>query len=197
MPPVFANNISEAVILYATLLIWVVPEMIRRFTLKPGPNARKNDRFSGAMIFACNTIGIATAFNLAFAMTSFAIPWHRTLLFGTGILLMLAGVAFRAYCIHVLGKYFTPTVVIQPGQTVTSAGPYRYIRHPSYSGALLTILGTGLALGNWLALIVAMFFGALGYGYRIAVEERTLITAMGESYREYMRHTKRIIPFVI
>ena len=197
MLPVFANNGLETTVLVAALLIWIVPEMIRRSTLKPGPGAKSNDRFSGTMIFICNWVGITIAFNLAFIMTSFAIPWHRTLLFWIGILFMLAGAAFRVYCIRVLGRYFTATVATHPGQTVMSAGPYRYIRHPSYSGALLTILGTGLALGNWLGLIVAMCFGAIGYGYRIVVEERALMAALGEPYREYMQRTKRIIPFVI
>lgn len=75
-------------------------------------------------------------------------------------------------------------------------GPYRWIRHPSYTGALITLFGVGLALGNWLSLIVILVAGFTGYSYRVMVEERTLLTALGEPYREYMKHTKRFIPFV-
>jgi protein-S-isoprenylcysteine O-methyltransferase Ste14 len=197
MLPVFVSNRVYALILYAAFLVWIVPEVIRSFAHRVNRDSRTNDRFSGIFLFACIWIGIQSAYILAYKLPGFAIPWHRMLLFGAGIFLMLAGVVFRAYSIRVLGKYFTTVVAIQPGQTVTRTGPYRYIRHPSYSGALLTILGIGLAIGNWLGLIAVLFFGALGYGYRIIVEEKALIAALGEPYREYMRHTKRIIPFVI
>ncbi len=110
---------------------------------------------------------------------------------------MLAGVAFRWYSISILGKYFTTVITIQPGHTVVENGPYRWIRHPTYSGALLTILGLGAALGNWFSLATVMLAAIIGYSYRIYVEERALVESLGDPYREYMQRTKRIIPFVI
>jgi protein-S-isoprenylcysteine O-methyltransferase len=74
------------------------------------------------------------------------------LLFIAGICLMLLGVALRWYSVSVLGKYFTFDLAIHSGQVLVEVGPYRYIRHPSYSGALLSLLGFGLALGNWAGL---------------------------------------------
>ena len=109
---------------------------------------------------------------------------------------MLAGVAFRWYSIRVLGKYFTRQVAIQPGQTVVENGPYHWIRHPSYSGALLTIFGLGLVFGNWLSLIGVIAIAFIGYSYRVSVEEKTLVEALGEPYRQYMKRTKRFIPFL-
>ena len=109
---------------------------------------------------------------------------------------MLAGVAFRWYSIRILGKYFTRQVAIQPGQTVVENGPYRLIRHPSYSGALITIFGLGLAFTNWLSLIVVMVIAFIGYSYRVWVEEKTLVNALGEPYRQYMKRTKHFIPFL-
>ena len=70
-------------------------------------------------------------------------------MFFLGIALMWAGIAFRYYAMRVLGRYFTFQVDVHSGQTVIEAGPYHYIRHPSYTGALITVLGLGLALGNW------------------------------------------------
>ena len=117
-------------------------------------------------------------------------------LFALGIVLMLIGIAFRFYAVSILGKYFSMRLAIQPGQTVVQDGPYRWIRHPSYTGALITLFGVGLALGNWLSLIVILVAGLIGYSYRVMVEERILLAALGDPYREYMKHTKRFIPFV-
>src|SRR5262249_50419629 len=81
-------------------------------------------------------------------------------------------------------------------QTVVQKGPYRLVRHPSYTGALLTVLGILLCQTNWLSL--ACFLLALpGFAYRIRVEERALVTALGEPYRDYMRRTKRLVPSVV
>lgn len=75
------------------------------------------------------------------------------------------------YSATVLGKYFTFDVAIQSGQALVEVGPYRYVRHPSYSGALLTLLGFGLALGSWVGGAVALSCLGLAYAYRIPIEE--------------------------
>jgi len=61
----------------------------------------------------------------------------------------------------------------------------------------MSLLGLGFVLSNWLSLVAVLLFTILGYSYRIWVEEMTLVNALGEPYREYMKRTKRIIPFVI
>ena len=197
MQPLFVSNQLYALIFAAAYLIWLVPEMIRSFSRRRGAGTNARDRFSGIILIAGIWIGNAVAFNVAFDSPALAIFWDRTLLFWSGIFLMLAGVAFRWYAIHVLGQYFSVVIAIQPGHKVVEDGPYRYVRHPSYSGALITLLGIGLVLGNWLSLLALVFFAVLGYGYRIFVEERVLQEAFGDSYRDYMKRTKRIIPFVI
>jgi len=196
MLPVFATNRLDAIILYAAFFIWLLPEIISSFTDHGGKNLTVNDRASGMVLLICIWLGIFAAINVAFAFPLFAIPWQRTLLFYIGIFLMLAGAVFRQYAIRVLGKYFTLRVAIQPRQTVVENGPYGLIRHPSYSGALLTIFGLGLAFTNWLSLVVVVALPFIGYSYRASVEEKTLVNALGESYRQYMSRTKRFIPFV-
>jgi protein-S-isoprenylcysteine O-methyltransferase len=122
--------------------------------------------------------------------------WKRTQLFFVGICLMLLGIMLRWYSAAVLGKYFTFDVAIQSGQILVERGPYRYIRHPSYSGALLTLLGFGLALGNWAGLAAALFCMGFAYAYRIPVEEAALASALGEAYKQYMKRTWRLVPFL-
>jgi protein-S-isoprenylcysteine O-methyltransferase Ste14 len=79
---------------------------------------------------------------------------------------------------------------------VVQSGPYRYIRHPSYTGALITLAGLGLALGNWLGLLALLGCMTIAYGYRIKVEEAALVAALGEPYRLYMARTRRLVPFL-
>ena len=196
MLPVFATNRLDALILYAAFFIWLLPEVISSFTDTKGKDIKVHDRSSGVVLLVCIWLGIYLSINITFVARSFSIPWHRTLLFAIGILLMLAGVAFRWYSIRILGKYFTRQVAIQSGQTVVENGPYRLIRHPSYSGALITLFGLGLAFTNWLSLIVVMVITFIGYSYRVSVEEKTLVNALGEPYRQYMERTKRFIPFL-
>ena len=109
---------------------------------------------------------------------------------------MLLGIALRWYSAAVLGKYFTFDVAIQSGQGLVEVGPYRYVRHPSYSGALLTLLGFGLALGNWAGLAAALSCMGLAYAYRIPVEEAALASGLGEAYKQYMKRTWRLVPFL-
>ncbi len=197
MFPLFVNHPSAALVLAGTYLTWIVPESILTRSRRPRAGAQAHDRASRFVLMLCIFTGIFLGGAAAFVERQFAVPWERTALFGAGIVLMLGGEAFRLSAIRVLGKFFTVVVAIQPGQTVVEKGPYRWIRHPSYSGAILTFLGLGLVFGNWLSLLLIATFTAIGYGYRIRVEENALMEALGESYREYMKRTKRIIPFVI
>jgi protein-S-isoprenylcysteine O-methyltransferase Ste14 len=197
MQPVINSNPVLAWIFGITILIWVMSEMSRMFFRRPDREARRADRLSALVLNVCIWGGILFADIAAFRFTQFAMGGNRILLFAAGIALMLAGMAFRWYSIRVLGRFFTAVVAIQPGHEIVEAGPYRWLRHPSYTGALVTFLGFALAIGNWLSLLIIAIFTAIGYGYRISVEERALVAGLGEAYRAYMKRTKRIIPFVI
>ena len=197
MLPPFVSSPSAAVWLAGAYLVWILPEAVRSRSRRPGPQAKANDRLSGALLMLCIWSGVFLAWVAAFVFRQFAIPWDRGLLFTAGIVLMLAGVAFRWYSIRVLGRFFTVVVAVSPGQTVVEAGPYRWIRHPSYSGAIPTLFGFGLVFANWLSLLLIMIFAVIGYAYRITVEERVLLAELGDPYRLYMKRTRRIIPFVI
>jgi protein-S-isoprenylcysteine O-methyltransferase Ste14 len=96
-----------------------------------------------------------------------------------------------------LGRFFSGTVSTQEGQKVVENGPYKYIHHSSYTGALIILIGIGLALQSWGAVIILVFLFSLGYGYRIHVEEKVLISKLGDPYIEYKKRTKRLIPYII
>jgi protein-S-isoprenylcysteine O-methyltransferase Ste14 len=113
------------------------------------------------------------------------------------VVLGLGGAALRTWAISTLGRYFTRTVQVSADQPVVENGPYRRIRHPSYTGLGMLFLAIALALGNWLSLALVAGAAAIAGVYRIRVEEAALVEAIGEPYRAYMKRTKRLIPFVL
>jgi protein-S-isoprenylcysteine O-methyltransferase Ste14 len=190
------TNHTAALILNGSYFIWLVPEIIHTFSHRVDTNSWTNDPYSGLAVKISLGTAVLLANWLMRVQTWATISWHPVLIFGLGIVLMISGVVFRWYVIRVLGKYFSVQLAVQPGQTVMKDGPYRWIRHPSYTGSLITMLGLGIALTNWLCLISVPLITLIGYIYRANVEEQMLVNALGDPYREYMKNTKRFIPFV-
>jgi protein-S-isoprenylcysteine O-methyltransferase Ste14 len=200
MQPLFAQNPFNLGILVASFLIWRVMEAsvdIRTFQrLRAG--AKLQDKGSHVVLLCLIVFGLLLGILLALKVPATAITSAADIFFWLGIVLMYAGIALRLYAIKVLGRSFTTSVAIAPEQTVIETGPYRLIRHPSYTGILITLLGLGLSLtSNWLSLLVIMGCALIGFSYRIRVEEHVLQEYLGQRYQEYMRHTKRLIPFVL
>jgi len=196
MLPVVLTNHTVALILNGCYFIWLIPEIIHTFSHYIEASARADEYHSSLVIKICMGTSILLANWFMRVQTWATITWHPALVFGVGIALILVGVAFRWYSIHVLGKYFSVQLGVQAGQTVVRDGPYRWIRHPSYTGSLITMLGFGLVFTNWLCLVGVPLIVLIGYSYRANVEERMLVNAMGDPYREYIKNTKRFIPFV-
>ncbi|MGH2521247.1 MAG: methyltransferase family protein [Anaerolineales bacterium] len=160
------------------------------------PGSLNRDRLSRYLIIVGMLLSFALAVNAA-RLHAFDLTFFRPQVFYLGLGLMLVGLAFRGYAIWQLGQFFAPEVAIQPGQRVVDRGLYRYLRHPSYTGTFITIVGYGLALTNWLSLLIMLALPGIVYAFRMKVEEAALLEAFGEEYRAYMRRTKRLIPFVL
>jgi len=199
MQPLFTHHLLDLGVWLAGLLIWRVMEAsvdIRTFKrLRSG--IQRQDKGSRVVLLCLVVFGLLLGVLLALKIPATAITSVSVILFWLGILLMYAGIALRLYAIIVLGAFFTTTVAVAAEQPVIEAGPYRLIRHPSYSGILLILLGFGLSLTNWLSLLVIMGCAIIGLSYRIHVEEHVLQEQLGQRYQEYMRRTKRLIPFVL
>ena len=185
-----------AVIFWATFALWMGLETFASRTKLSADKSKARDRGSLALILAMFWLALVLGFSLCYLLPQAAIRWNRVALFFAGIALMLAGIAFRWYAISVLGRFFTFDVAVHAGHTLVDTGPYRYIRHPSYTGGLITEIGMGLALGNWAALLAILGCMGIGYAYRISVEEAALVGTLGEAYKEYQRRTRRLVPFV-
>jgi protein-S-isoprenylcysteine O-methyltransferase Ste14 len=173
----------------ATVLIELVGALRRR------PEATKRDRGSLIVLRVCIlpavvllTLSprIAPAFEIRPPLVSVIV----------GIVLFSAGEAMRVWSKLALGRYFTYTVQTSSDQPVITSGPYRFLRHPSYTGILLMVIGAGAVWGNWLGWAALVAAIAAGLAYRIHVEEQALLEELGDRYRQYADHHKRLIPFV-
>jgi protein-S-isoprenylcysteine O-methyltransferase Ste14 len=138
-----------------------------------------------------NIISIAIAFSIAPIiswMPIFIFSRIKTsIFFWTGIIVECLGFFLRHWVICVLGKYFRTTIEIEKDQKVIQKGPYKYIRHPSYSGIILYCLGYGLITKNWISLIIAISIPTISLLYRISIEEMALIKEIGNEYEVYMK----------
>jgi protein-S-isoprenylcysteine O-methyltransferase Ste14 len=198
MQPLIASQPLLLIPLQISYLIWTVMEVIvqirQRKRFRAG--AQRRDTGSHALLICLSLLGILLCALLAFTVPAAAITSAREIFFWLGIVLVYVGIAFRLYAISVLGTFFTTTVAVTAGQSVIETGPYRLIRHPAYTGILITLLGFGLCYTNWSGLLALMGCTLPGFWYRIHVEEQVLQEHLGLPYQEYMRHTKRLIPFV-
>jgi protein-S-isoprenylcysteine O-methyltransferase len=195
-PLPFSGGPIYVFIFWVTYALWIGLETIAWRIKQSGDRSKVLDRGSFRLLVVLLWVALALDFSLSFFVPRATIFWKRTTVFFIGIGLMLAGIAFRWYAMSILGRFFTFDVAVQSGQIVVDAGPYRYIRHPSYAGALITLVGLGLALGNWAGLFALVACMGIAYAYRISVEEAALVAALGEPYKQYAQRTRRIVPFL-
>ena len=106
------------------------------------------------------------------------------------------GLLLRWWSFVTLGKYFTVVVQASADQLVVDRGPYRLLRHPSYTGLLLAFVGCGLMLGNWVSATGSVVLVLVAVLFRIRIEERALTAAIGTSYGDFAAGRARLIPFV-
>ena len=147
-------------------------------------------------LIAGQRLVMTLALVVAFLAPRLAIRHHREVVFAVGLAVLLAASLLRRHCFRMLGADFRGAVTVRDGQPVVDRGAYRYLRHPSYAGALLLHLGFGLALGNWGSLAILLLGIPPLFVYRIRVEERTLLERLGASYADYVARTSRLIPGV-
>jgi protein-S-isoprenylcysteine O-methyltransferase Ste14 len=86
--------------------------------------------------------------------------------------------------------------MVRRAHRVVTGGPYRWLRHPSYSGGLLALFGLGLTFGNWLSALVLLILPLAAYLWRIRVEEEVLGSSLGPEYVEFTRTRRRLVPWL-
>jgi protein-S-isoprenylcysteine O-methyltransferase Ste14 len=173
--------------------IYGISEVCLALTRRSGGRAASRDQYSLLILWGVILISIWLSVGCVVWFPNAALPDRRALYF-LGLALFAGGIILRWYSIWYLGRFFTVDVAIAPEHRVIETGPYRLIRHPSYTGALLAFFGFGFCLGNWMSILCLMVPIVAAFMWRIHVEERALIEALGDNYRSYMHGTKRLLP---
>ena len=112
------------------------------------------------------------------------------------LLLFAAGLGLRCSAVGRLGRFFTTNVSIQHEHALIITGPYRWVRHPAYSGLLIALAAAGMAMGDVIALLsltVPSFFALV---FRLGIEEGLLNKKFGAAYRDYSKTTWKLLPWL-
>ena len=177
-----------------SFVAWMLIEMWIGARDRRAASGAKKDRGSKLLIYALVWIGIAAAFASPYSIPEARITLPGAAVFWTAIALMWAGVVLRTWAVITLGRFFRQDVHIHDDHKLVTSGPYRVLRHPGYTGGLLTVSGIGLAQGNWISLAAAFFLLLAAYAWRIVVEEAALRARFGEAFLSHRKRTWAIIP---
>lgn len=190
-PPYQQSGTNAA--FWALFGLFVVGEYAMRIRGRFNKTGRRVETWSLLVVIASVGGAVLGAFRLAH-WPGAEFGAGRFPLFVLGLAVMTAGMGLRLWSILVLGRFFTVDVRVHPDQTVVDRGPYRFVRHPSYTGLILFFAGVGLALSNWASLLVLAVVPTVGLLVRIRSEERALIAGLGDRYRRYADDHRRLFP---
>ena len=120
--------------------------------------------------------------------------WTSPTLIGLGLLVFVGGVSFRLIAIRTLGRFYSHRVRITAEHAIVTTGPYRFVRHPAYTGMFVAHLGFVLFFFNWFGLAALLGLLLPSIIVRIKIEEKELMSV--EGYSEYSSGVKRLIPVI-
>lgn len=179
------------ILILAGVLIWLTQPAV---SVEETSEEKSSDKFSVLLILLMSLVGVVAP----------VVEWayfHQgagdfTVYTFLGLVMIATGVGFRAWAVKTLGEFFTATVQIKDDHKLVTNGPYSIVRHPSYTGAFLSIVGCAVLLESWIGFAIAITAMTIAYYVRISIEENELSAHFGNAYKEYKRSTKRIIPFI-
>lgn len=178
-----------------TYFFWLLSEiLLNRLLRSKSTDRKKADKGSLSLIWM---IIIVTIFIAVFISGNFYFPiFSNTAFQYAGLAIIFIGIILRLLAVASLGKFFTVDVTIRQNHKLKKDGIYKYLRHPSYFASLISFIGFGISLNNWVALLLITFAILTAFIIRIKVEEKVLIEQFGSEYIEYKKATSRLIPFI-
>ena len=177
------------------MVFWGFSEIYLLLKMRSGStDAKGKDKNSLSRLWL--VIGFSIFFGIFIAKSTYFTFYQSQLIQLIGLVFLFLGVVLRLMVVYNLGKYFTVDVTIRKDHHLKTDGFYKYVRHPSYAFSLLTFVGLAIVLNNYIAaavLLIPVFYMFL---YRINIEEKALSNQFGKEYTNYMKNTKRLIPFI-
>ncbi len=183
------------VVVWALIGLFAAGEYLMRIRSRIHRSGRRAEQWSLLLVVLTVTGGLVGGLIVA-NWSGTQIADGAWILFGAGVILMAAGIFVRQWAIFTLGRYFTVDVRVHEGQRVVDGGPYRWVRHPSYSGLIMFFVGLGLAVTDWASLAIFAIVPTVGLLVRIRAEERALLAGLGDDYRSYAASRRRLLPGV-
>jgi protein-S-isoprenylcysteine O-methyltransferase len=177
-------------------LVYLISEVLLTVTRRSrSQTGTKQDRSTLGVIWVVIMVSVTAGINVPKLWPAAALPYGQMFALA-GVVLFVAGLFLRWWAIITLGRFFTVDVTIEKDHELVERGPFRVVRHPSYTGVLLAFVGFALTLHNWAALLVMLVPIFAAFVRRMNVEEEALSRALGSRYADYMQRTKRLVPFV-
>lgn len=180
---------------YAIAIVFLAIEATISLTRRPLPNAQAKDRGTFQLIWIAITLAIILGIYAGIAVPDARLP-EAEVIYPIGLVVFVLGVVVRLWSIRTLGKFFTVQVAIASDHKLVENGPYRLLRHPSYTGSLLMFVGYLLCFGNALTMAIVLVAVVAVFIRRILVEEAALAEAFGEAWRAYCKRTWRLVPLI-
>jgi protein-S-isoprenylcysteine O-methyltransferase Ste14 len=175
--------------------LWFISEILLNRLFRSGIGDKMGQdrgtiRIIWITIVVANSLGIISAVFIRILISRFVIVPY------IGLVLIIFGMIFRFISILSLGKLFTVDVTIRNNHKLKKTGIYHIIRHPSYLGSILSFIGFGISLNNWISLLIISIMVTIAMLNRIKVEERMLTEQFGKEYLEYMKKTYCLFPWI-
>ncbi len=173
--------------------VWIISEIVLARLKRSDTAGKKQDKSSLRILWSTIILAITSGYLLALFRvgTILAVSYYAAI---AGLVLIVVGLIVRWIAILTLWKFFTVDVSIVNEHKLVNTGLYKLVRHPAYTGSLLSFLGLGMVFSNWLALLVIFVSITVAFVHRIKVEEKALVAFFGDQYVRYRATTKRLIP---
>ncbi len=192
LQPRLILNYKILIIIAGSILIWLTQPV---FSMAETQEKKSSDKWSVLIIIIMSFVSVMVPITIwAYSNVD---KNSFTLLTLIGIFFIFSGILLRAWSVRSLGIYFTPTVQIQKEHKLITTGPYKLIRHPSYSGAFLAITSGALVLDTLIGYAIAITAMTICYIIRIQLEEKEMLSHFGNQYLQYSKKTKKLIPFIL
>jgi|WetSurMetagenome_2_1015567.scaffolds.fasta_scaffold80502_2 protein-S-isoprenylcysteine O-methyltransferase Ste14 len=186
---------SVSIIFLVVWTGWFLSEiLLNRLFRSKMTDSGKTDKNSLLLIWI--TIVVSMTLGVLCKMYLFCPVTGSNLAGYAGLVAIVTGIMIRFIAIRTLGRFFTVDVAILKDHKLVNKGIYKYIRHPSYTGSLISFFGMGLSLNNWISLIVIFIPVLISFISRMNIEEKLLHEKLGSEYDEYLKRTKRLLPLV-